>query len=151
MVMTRFAYYIMGVIAIASVSIFTPISMGDVTGGPQHLEGELSPNTSTAYKFDFEKGKEASIRVSFAPKTLRERSEQECQKFSIKLWVGNEWFMTVGGRYIYVEDSSGKETLRCVAAAGYGSGHQMARKNQTLTISLINDNIWKAIYVLDTN
>jgi hypothetical protein len=151
--MKSFGHYLIGSAAtFFYVMIISPVTMGDVVGGKQHREGELSAESYEQFTFEFEKNKDCMIKATFAPKNIRERAKEECEKLSMKMWVDGEWFQTGFGRLIYVEDASGKETLTCVIdPMGYSYGHPTAKRNRNVTVRLVNGNIWKALYVLDTN
>ena len=146
-------YYGIGLVAICiCVLIITPTSLGGVVGGKQHREGDLSAESHEDYTFEFEMGKDSDINATIGPKNLRERTKEECEKFTMRMWVDGELFHLAYGRLIYVENAPGQESLTCVIEhVGYGSGHDAAKKNRSVGIRLTNGNIWKARYTLDTN
>jgi hypothetical protein len=119
--MRKYTYYIVrAATIIAFALVVTRVGSGEAVGGPKHFEGELKGETYTPYKIEFEGGKHAIIRVDFAPKYQRERSEDDCRNFEAKVFnEKGEWIMTAKGQYVYEEDKGrGVEVVRCKVTAG---------------------------------
>ena len=110
--------------------------------------GELEPGARVNFTFECSKGEVCGFNATFGPKHQREQGEAECQKFKLMSWVDGEWFNTASGYFKYVEDSSGKEVLQCVAYTGYQGG-KLGSKNRTFQIEVSNGNIWKGLYELE--
>jgi len=146
-------YFIGGYVIVficAAITGLAVLAFGGVIGGPTHRDGELEPYANTAFAFECRKDEDCTITVRFRPKYQKERSDEECKKFKLMLWVDDSWFETSSGALKYVE-TFGTEELMCDSTVGYGGGHKMANKNRKVTVQLTNGNIWKGIYQLDTN
>lgn len=111
--------------------------------------GEVESQGHVDFTFECRKGEACQFKATFSPKHQTDQGEAECQKFKLMSWVDGEWFNTASGFYKYVEYSSGKEVLQCVAYTGYGSGHNRASKKRTFQIRVMNGNIWKGLYELE--
>lgn len=113
----------------------------------ERYSSELNPGEYVVYKFNCAKGEVCGVSATFSPKHQREQGEAECNKFQLMSWADDNWINTAPGHFKYVEDSSGKEVLNCVAYTGYQGG-KLGSKDRILTVQVTNGNIWKGLFEL---
>lgn len=150
--MRKYMNYGIGIATVCALILsITLMSSGGAVGGPKRIEGELEGSSygpTPSHKIEFEAGKNAEIMMDFSPKYQRERSEQDCKNFSLKVYDEKGGRVaSIEGSYYYAEDKErGKEVIRCRAKYSF-----KPTKSQFMSVDASNANPWRVMYVLTTN
>lgn len=140
--------YLTRMTLIALCLLTTNTMFAGVVGGPQSAQGELEPRNSQSFRYTCEKDTPCYVTVTFSPKYQRERTQDKCGQFGLKLWVDGQWLGTAGGYLQYV-DTGSSEVLICKATVGYQGG-KTGSKTRTIDVELSNQNAWKGLFELHT-